>query len=59
MTNTPIVFDYAAIRKGMVEKGLIDDRAYVAAIEKNGVEIEKVEYFDRDARIAAIQNGEV
>lgn len=34
-------------------------RAYVAALEENGVEIVHVEYFDRDARIAAIQSGEV
>lgn len=41
------------------EDTIAEAKAYIATLIENGVIIESVEYFDRDARIAAIQRGEV
>lgn len=41
------------------EDTLGEAKAYIAALEENGVIVETVEYFDRDARVAAIRRGEV
>ena len=34
-------------------------RAYIDRLKANGIDVKKVEYFDRDERIAAIRAGQV
>ncbi len=41
------------------EDTIEEAKAYTKAMEDNGVEIIKVEYFDLDQRVAAIRAGEV
>lgn len=60
-TNKMIRYEVKTPHKAFVgcEDNMIDARAYIKSLTDNGVEILKVEYFDRDARVTAIRNGEV
>tara|TARA_R110000824_G_scaffold293833_2_gene482140 strand:- start:1355 stop:1606 length:252 start_codon:yes stop_codon:yes gene_type:complete len=59
--NQMIRYEVKTPHKAFVgcEDNITDAKAYINSLIENGVEILKVEYFDRDDRIAAIRNGEV